>query len=82
LAVPEKTRTFDKNRERTPLAHMVADYKEPSEARDREHFEEYASNFFSTKEEISREGARLYEIQYSIHYHVFTEQDVVDLINR
>lgn len=82
LAIPEKTRTFDKKRERTSIAHMVADYKDPSDERDRQHFTEYASNFFTNQEDISREAERLYSIQYSIHYHVFIQEDVEHLIQR
>ncbi len=61
---------------------MVADYKDPSDERDRQHFTEYASNFFTNQEDISREAERLYSIQYSIHYHVFIQEDVEHLIQR
>lgn len=84
LAVPEKTRTFDKNRARTELAHLIHDYEKPDEQTDFEHYIEFAEVLLRgkvekwnyTNNEILSEAKRLKEVNYSIHYHVFIEEDV------
>jgi ubiquinone/menaquinone biosynthesis C-methylase UbiE len=42
LAPPDKRLTFDKNRPRTTLAHLVADHRDPGEGSRFRHYEEYA----------------------------------------
>lgn len=80
LTVPEKTRTFDSNRPRTLLEHMIEDYQNPSSERDYQHFREFAWIRYSNPEDIENEAKRLFDENYSIHYHVFIEEDVVNLI--
>jgi hypothetical protein len=82
MAIPDKRRTFDINRERTPLDHMVLDYQQPSEERDRQHYLEYAGIEYPDSQEREKEAKRLKSIDYSIHYHVFIEQDILDIVNR
>ncbi len=82
LAIPEKTRTFDKNRPRTALEHIIEDYKSPSQERDYEHFREFAWIHYSDAASQEKEAKRLRDTNYSIHYHVFIEEDVVNLVNR
>ena len=81
MAIPDKRRTFDAPRERTSLNHIVLDYLEPSFDRDYEHYREYAWLGTQVPEEIDIEARRLIDTNYSIHYHVFLEQDVQDIIN-
>jgi SAM-dependent methyltransferase len=81
LIVPDKRRTFDRLRVRTTLAHMVLDYEQPSRERDFEHFLDYA--VFAHHAMIDQaigEATRLRDIDYSIHFHVFLPQDVVQLV--
>ncbi|AHB41431.1 Methyltransferase type 11 [candidate division SR1 bacterium RAAC1_SR1_1] len=82
MAIPDKRRTFDEKRERTTLDHIISDYISPSEERDREHYIQYAGIKYEDPKEIEKEAKRLKLINYSIHYHVFLEEDVLEIINR
>lgn len=82
LAVPEKTRTFDRDRPRTTLQHLIDDYQHPSAERDYEHFKEFAGISHQDPTQKEAEAKRLYDTNYSIHYHVFIQEDVVELIKR
>lgn len=81
MAIPDKRRTFDINRERTTLDHIVLDYTSPSSERDWEHYLEYAWINLEESDAKFEEAKRLLEIDYSIHYHVFVEEDVVNIID-
>jgi len=81
MAIPDKRRTFDVHRERTTLDHIILDYQDSSEHRDWHHYLEYASIDFTSEWDILKEAKRLKSINYSIHYHVFVEQDIFDIIN-
>lgn len=81
LVVPEKTRTGDIFRTRTPLSHMIADYTDPSSERDLEHFREHIHMSPTDKEAFEDAAKTLQKTTESFHYHVFLEQDVIDLIN-
>ncbi len=83
LTIPDKRRTFDKNRNRTTIKHIIEDFKDPSVKRDLKHYEEFA--LISMKEEwwkdnINDEVKRLIETNYSIHYHVYLEEDIKDIL--
>lgn len=83
LTVPDKRRTFDKNRNRTTIEHIIDDYKDPSEKRDFEHYKEFAEISIKQewwKENIDNEIKRLIETNYSIHYHVFLEEDINNIL--
>jgi len=81
MAIPDKRRTFDVDRERTKLEHLIADYKEPSETRDWQHYLEFASIGRADEEKINLEAKKLKETNYSIHYHVFIEEDIQNIID-
>lgn len=88
LTVSDKRKTFDKHREITSLDHIVDDYNNPSDKKDFDHFlqfapisleEKFKKNNF-TYDEIEKEAGKLLKINYSIHYHVFLENIVRDII--
>ncbi len=82
LAIPDKRATFDVNRERTSLAHMILDYQRPSADRDYEHYLDYANLVNHTSGDAAiAEADRLWAIDYSIHFHVFIPEDVTELVN-
>ncbi len=81
LTVPEKTRTGDKFRSRTPLAHMIDDYQAYSPERDLEHFREFVHMSPVYKEAFEKEAGHLQKTVESFHYHVFLEEDVIDIID-
>jgi SAM-dependent methyltransferase len=80
LVVPDKRTTFDRKRVRTTLAHMVLDHQRPSKERDFEHYVDYALFVHDKSDDESLDEAqRLFDADFSIHYHVFLPQDVVRL---
>jgi SAM-dependent methyltransferase len=81
LILPDKRATFDRFRERTPLAHMIEDYRQPSRERDAEHFLDFVVTVLSKQGQAAiDEAKRLEEIDYSIHFHVFQPADIVILL--
>lgn len=82
MIVPDKRATFDKKRVRTTLAHILLDYYRPSVERDYEHFLDYAIHVQGREAEAALiEAERLFETDYSIHFHVFLPSDVLRLLN-
>lgn len=81
MAIPDKRRTFDVNRERTTLEHIVADFINPSEERDWEHYREFACITEKEPWKIESIAQDLKARDYSIHYHVFIEEDIQKIID-
>ncbi|MBN2491345.1 MAG: methyltransferase domain-containing protein [Planctomycetes bacterium] len=87
LVVPDKRRTFDRPRPRTPLRHLVADHREPpgTPARDRRDFAAYRewvrlSKALRTEAQIDFWAELLQRARYSIHFHCWIPEDVRELI--
>jgi SAM-dependent methyltransferase len=87
LALPDKRFTFDKNRNRTTLAHLIRDHLEgPANSRF-EHFrdwpefvEPHFGRVYATAEEIENRARELMNLNYSIHYHVWEPVDVYEML--
>lgn len=60
---------------------MISDYNDPSSERDLEHFREHIH--MSPADPVAFENAakHLQKTAESFHYHVFLEQDVIDIID-
>ena len=81
LIVPDKRATFDVQRVRTTLPHIVLDYLRPSLERDYEHFLDYAIHVQKADPETAiPEADRLVKTDYSIHFHVFMPSDITRLL--
>lgn len=82
LIVPDKRVIFDKKRVRTTLEHLILDYKRPSAERDFEHCLDYAR---FVHDEIGNAALafadNIVATDYSIHFHTFIPEDVVNLVN-
>lgn len=81
VALPDQRKGWDERREVTPLSHMVEDYHaDPAERRrrNRRHFREWVELVGNRNDEA--EIQRLIDIDYSIHYHVFTFQSFRELL--
>jgi SAM-dependent methyltransferase len=78
VAVPDKRFTFDRNRPVTTLEHLLRDHEEgPSWSRVG-HFEEWTS--LAEDANIKGRTARqLMDFDYSIHFHVWTQAEVLEL---
>ncbi|WP_224032204.1 class I SAM-dependent methyltransferase [Paraburkholderia caribensis] len=81
LVIPDMTRTFDRDRELTPLNHLLEDYRDPSRQRDIAHFEE----FFAVAQPVpqpdyERVWRQNWEDAYPIHYHTWTYESFSEMI--
>jgi SAM-dependent methyltransferase len=73
LVVPDKDRTFDKQRELTTLEHLILDYQNPSSERDKEHYVEFYKLAFTTEpEKLYEKVDKSFHEKGDIHYHTFT----------
>lgn len=82
LLVPDKRFTFDKKRVRTPLSHLILDYRKPSAQRDYEHYLDFAIHVGNKNyREASMTAERMIKMEYSIHFHVFVPEDLVRLLS-
>ena len=91
-AVPDKRFTFDFRRPVTPIERMVADFEQGPERSRSEHYREWCrlvieempsvgSAAQATSEEWIEERAKQLEAQaYSIHMHVWTQAEFLNLI--
>jgi SAM-dependent methyltransferase len=81
LVVPDKERTFDRQRPVTALEHLVEDHRAPDRARDYAHYEEFYALAqpipeFARQAEVARHFAE----GYAIHYHVWTHDTFADML--
>ncbi|MFM7423407.1 MAG: methyltransferase domain-containing protein [Elainella sp.] len=82
LAIPDKRYSFDATRPTTTLDHIWRDYQEGPEWSRQDHFTDWVKyvNGVTEAAEIQRHVAHLMEIDYSIHYHVWTEAEIVEIL--
>jgi SAM-dependent methyltransferase len=81
LAVPDKRFTFDSKRPPTPLVHVLDDYRHGPERSRRGHFEEWARLVDDVPEsEVQARVEVLLARDYSIHFHVWTQTDALELL--
>jgi SAM-dependent methyltransferase len=81
LAVPDKRHTFDRDRPVTPLAHLLRDFHEGPNVSRRDHFEEWARLVERVpEEEVPHRAQQLMDQDYSIHYHVWTQRELLELL--
>jgi predicted SAM-dependent methyltransferase len=81
VSIPDKRYSFDVNRPITPYDHLVKDYEKGPEVSRRQHFEEWVRlvNNATDDIEVERQIRHLMEINYSIHFHVWTETEMIEL---
>jgi SAM-dependent methyltransferase len=82
MALPDKTITFDRDRPVTPFAHLMEDLDATPDHRKRQHFGEWVRlvNKVEEPEAVERKTEELLAIDYSIHYHVWTELEILELL--
>jgi predicted SAM-dependent methyltransferase len=84
LKIPDKRYTFDMRRARTPLQHLIDEDLHPEVFDKRAHFldwVEHVGERARASEALERETDRLIDLDYSIHYHVWTDQDIREVID-
>jgi len=82
MGVPDKRYTFDIDRPLTSLDHLIQDYNEGPEWSKLGHYEEWVSLVDSKfhQESMAVRIQHLLEIDYSIHFHVWTSETFSELI--
>lgn len=82
LSIPDKRFSFDKGRPVTSIKHLLRDYSDGPDWSKRGHFEEWAKYVGMIKDATEREQQvrSLMRSDYSIHYHVWTQTEIIELI--
>ena len=81
MAVPDKRFTFDKDRELTPLSHLVRDYREGAACSREEHYRQWRGLVDEKfRNDPGRDPERLKNDGYSIHFHVWTYLEILELL--
>lgn len=81
LTLPDKRFSFDIDRPVTPIDHLLRDYREGPAWSRRQHFEEWVA----LVEKVAPESAvarveELLRVDYSIHFHVWTQAGMLELV--
>lgn len=81
IAVPDKRFTFDSERRVTPLGHLIADHEHGPERSLRDHLDEWARLVDRVPaERVAAWTDQLQRIGYSIHYHVWSPPELLELV--
>jgi predicted SAM-dependent methyltransferase len=82
LGVPDKRFTFDRDREVTTLEHILRDYHEGPEWSKEIHFREWVRfvNRVEGEGAVEAQVAELMETDYSIHFHVWSQSEIIALV--
>jgi|GEM_PF-427217 len=87
LALPDKRFTFDRNRQRTSLSHLIRDHLDGPVTSQFEHYcewpefvEPHFGRVYATTEEVEHRARELMSQNYSIHYHVWESVDVYEML--
>jgi SAM-dependent methyltransferase len=88
LAIPDKEKTFDRNRPVTPFAHLVADFENGAQASREGHYREFArlaedpagAASWTTEAECEARARALMDQDYSIHFHVWDRYAMMEMI--
>lgn len=81
MAVPDKRHTFDQDRPVTTLDHLIRDHHEGPQCSRQEHFAEWVRLVDKVAEDkVAGRLQQLLEIDYSIHFHVWTQTDFLELL--
>lgn len=83
LKIPDKRYTFDLKRRRTPLQHLIAEDEDASTFDKQAHFEDWVENVVGCRQgsaEFQQQLSHLLATDYSIHYHVWIDEDIRELV--
>jgi predicted SAM-dependent methyltransferase len=82
LAIPDKRYTFDEARPLTSLEHLLQDFDQGPEWSRKQHFEEWVRlvNKIEDDAQFERRVDELMARDYSIHYHVWTQMEILELL--
>lgn len=82
LTLPDKRETFDRDRPVTSLAHLRADHEQGPRRSRREHYEEWVRMVekIAGEAEVRRRVEDLISLDYSIHFHVWNFQGMLEML--
>ena len=82
MAVPDKRFTFDVDRPCTTLDHVLRDFSEGPEWSRRQHYEEWTRlvNKRTDPSQVHAETQHLIDMKYSIHFHVWSAGELLELV--
>ena len=81
MALPDRRLTFDRDREPTPLEHLLEEHRHGAEANRRAHYLEWANKVDGKQgREAEAHADALLESGYSIHFHVWTPDSFIDFL--
>lgn len=83
LRVPDKRFTFDVRRARTTLQHLIDEYRNPERFDKNAHYGDWVAHVVGCKPSDPRfdqQVEALLRTEYSIHYHVWTDDDVREIV--
>jgi len=81
MAVPDKRYTFDFDRSVTSIEHLVRDYRDGSGWSKIQHFKEWCRLVQKVPDsEILSSVNNLISMDYSIHFHVWTKEEFIKLL--
>ena len=82
LVIPNRRGNIDVHRAATPIEHLVEDHEHGPERSRRRHYEEWARHVLRVGDDdgaVATAVEQLERDEYSIHFHVFTEFEVLEL---
>ncbi|MCP4663079.1 MAG: methyltransferase domain-containing protein [bacterium] len=82
ITIPDKRYSHDAARPVTPYEHLVKDYTEGATGSRRRHFEEWVRYVDNVTDEFeaAQRVRHLMKIGYSIHFHVWTQVEMIEII--
>ena len=83
LRVPDKRFTSDSTRQRTSLAHLLDEMMLPERFDYRQHYADWVEHVYHippSQPHYESSVNKLLETQFSIHFHVWTDKDVEEVI--
>lgn len=81
MALPDKRYTFDADRPVTPIEHILRDYEQGPAWSKHAHFEEWVRWVEKAKpEDTAKRIEQLLAEDYSIHFHVWTQTEMLALL--
>jgi predicted SAM-dependent methyltransferase len=81
VAVPDMRFTFDRNREITPIQHLLRDHTDGPAWSKQQHLAEWALKVYEYPEEELEKWVKHYdETNADIHFHVWTQTEIYELM--
>jgi SAM-dependent methyltransferase len=85
MAIPDKRFTFDEPRSITPLAHFIKDYTDGPAWSEHDHYVDFVKHtehgIGKSELEIEEVIKKLKQINWSIHYHVWDHQSMIEMFS-